>query len=79
MTGVTGDGDSLLEVGERYKVEIDFTEIPLTGVDPNPANRPTLYSHPYETFRVELRPSEGAVLTVAREVPAVYTTVMNLD
>jgi flagellin FlaB len=79
MTGVTGDGDSLLEVGERYKVEIDFTEIPLTGVDPNPANRPALYSHPYETFRVELRPSEGAVLTLAREIPAVYVAVMNLD
>ena len=79
MTGVTGDGDSLLEVGERYKVEIDFTEIPLTGVDPNPASWPELYSHPYETFRVELRPSEGSVLTLAREVPAVYVAVMNLD
>ncbi len=79
MTGVTGDGDSLLEVGERYKVEIDFTELPLTGVDPNPVNRPTLYSHPYETFRVELRPSAGSVLTLAREIPAVYVAVMNID
>jgi len=79
MTGVTGDGDSLLEVGEKYKVEIDFTEIPLTAVDPNPANRPALYSHPYETFRIEVRPSAGAVLTVAREIPAVYVAVMSLD
>lgn len=79
MTGVTGDGDSLLEVGERYKVEIDFTEIPFTGVDPNPADWRELYSHPYETFRVELRPSEASVLTISREVPAVYVAVMNLD
>ena len=79
MTGITGDGDSLLEVGERFKVEIDFTEIPLTGVDPNQPDWPTLYSHPYETFRVEMRPSEGSVLTISREVPAVYVSVMNLD
>jgi flagellin FlaB len=79
MTGVTGDGDSLLEVGERFKVDIDFTEIPLTGVDPNPPDRLTLYTHPYESFRVELRPSEGAVLTISRDIPAVYVAVMNLD
>lgn len=76
---MTGDGDSLLEVGEKYKVEIDFTEIPLTAVDPNPATRPDLYSHPYETFRIEIRPSAGSVLTIAREVPAVYVSVMSLD
>ena len=59
MTGVTGDGDSLLEVGEKYKVEIDFTEIPLTSVDPNPATRPDFYSHPYETFRIEIKTKRG--------------------
>ena len=79
MTGVTGDGDSLLEIGEKFKVEIDFTEIPLTGVDPNPPDRDTLYTHPYESFRVELRPSEGSVLTIARDIPAVYVAVMTLD
>lgn len=79
MTCVNGDSDSLLEVGEKYRVDIDFTEIPNDGVDPVVTNRPDLYSHPYETFRVELRPSEGAVLTINREIPAVYVAVMTLD
>ncbi len=79
MTCITGDGDSLLEVGEKYRVDIDFTEIPNDGVDPPVVNRIDLYSHPYETFRVELRPSEGAVLTINREIPAVYVAVMTLD
>ena len=50
---MTGDGDSLLEVGEKYKVKIDFTQIALIAVDPNPATRPDLYSHLYETFRIK--------------------------
>ncbi len=79
MTCVTGDVDTLMEVGEKYKVEIDFTEIPNDGVDPTIVARPNLYSHPYETFRVELRPAEGAVLTISREIPAVYVAVMSLD
>ena len=79
MTCVNGDGDTLLEIGEKYRVDIDFTEIPNDGVDPVVVNRTSLYSHPYETFRVELRPSQGSVLTVNREIPAVYTDVMTLD
>ncbi|MCW4014447.1 MAG: hypothetical protein NWF07_15875 [Candidatus Bathyarchaeota archaeon] len=79
MTCVNGDGDTLLEVGEKYRVDIDFTEIPNDGVDPAVVSRPDLYCHPYETFRVELRPSEGAVLSINREIPAVYVAVMTLD
>jgi len=79
MTCVNGDGDTLLEVGEKYRVDIDFTDIPDNGVDPVVSDRTDLYSHPYETFRVELRPSEGAVLTINREIPAVYVAVMTLD
>ena len=79
MTCVNGDGDTLLEVGEKYRVDIDFTEIPNDGVDPAVVNRTDLYCHPYETFRVELRPSEGAVLSINREIPAVYVAVMTLD
>jgi flagellin FlaB len=79
MTCVNGDGDTLLEVGEKYRVDIDFTDIPNDGVDPVAPSRADLYSHPYETFRVEIRPSEGAVLTINREIPAVYVAVMSLD
>ncbi len=79
MTCINGDGDSLLEIGEKYRVDIDFTEIPNDGVDPAVVNRTDLYCHPYETFRVELHPSEGSVLTINREIPAVYVAVMTLD
>jgi len=79
MTCVNGDGDTLLEVGEKYRVDIDFTEIPNDGVDPAVVTRTDLYCHPYETFRVELRPSEGAVLSINREIPAVYVAVMTID
>lgn len=79
MTCVNGDGDTLMEVGEKYRVDIDFTEIPNDGVDPAVVNRTDLYVHPYETFRVELRPSQGSVLSISREVPAVYVAVMSID
>ncbi len=79
MTCVNGDSDSLIEPGEKYRVDIDFTEIPNDGVDPVVVNRTDLYIHPYETFRVELRPSEGAVLSINREVPAVYVAVMTIE
>jgi flagellin FlaB len=76
---VTGDSDTLLETGEKFKVEVDFTEMPLTGVDPSPATRPDLYAHPYERYRIEVRPSQGAVMTIERMVPAVYSAVMTLE
>jgi flagellin FlaB len=79
MTCVNGDGDTLLEVGEKYRVDINFTEIANDGVDPAVVTRPDLYCHSYETFRIELRPAEGAVLSINREIPAVYVAVMTLD
>ncbi len=81
VTGVNGDGDQLLEDGEKYKAVIDFTELAIDGVDPavTAGNRPNLYAHPYEEFRVELRPSLGAVLTIEKPVPAVYSTIMVID
>lgn len=79
MTCVNGDSDTLIEHGEKYRVDIDFTEIPNDGVDPAVVNRTDLYVHPYETFRVELRPSEGAVLSINREIPAVYVAVMTIE
>jgi len=79
ISGVNSDGDQLLEDGEKYKVVIDFTELAVDGVDPVAGSRPHLYAHPYEEFRVELRPSVGAVLTVEKPVPAVYATVMVIE
>jgi hypothetical protein len=63
VSGVNSDGDSLLEAGEKFKVVIDFTELAIDGVDPavTAGNRPNLYAHPYEEFRIELALSWSGV------------------
>ena len=76
---VTGDADTLLETGEKFKVEVDFTELALTDVNPVPANMHELYSHPYEKFRIEVQPSQGAVMTIERTLPPVYSTVITIE
>jgi len=79
ISGVNSDGDSLLETGEKFKVEIDFTELPKSGLDPAADSWSEKYAHPYEEFRIELRPSAGAVLTIERQIPAVYSAVMTIE
>jgi len=79
IQGVNSDGDALLETGEKFKVTIDFQNLRNTAVDPAQAAQADVYAHPYEEFRIELRPALGAVLTIERQLPAVYTTVMVLD
>ena len=79
IQGVNSDGDSLCETGEKFKVVIDFSELNTTSVDPAAATQDELYAHPYEEFRIELRPSAGAVLTIERQLPAVYSTIMVLE
>ena len=79
ISGVNDDGDSLCETGEKFKVEIDFSEINVNNTDPVQATLETVYTHPYEEFRIELRPSAGAVLSIERQVPAVYSTVMVIE
>jgi len=80
VTQVNGDSDSLLEVGEKFKVTIDFPAIDPLDFDPEGSlTMDDVYTHPYEEFRVELRPSAGAVLSIERQIPAVYSTVMVID
>ena len=79
ITGVNDDGDSLCETGEKFKVEVNFTQLSNTAVDPAQAAQDDVYAHPYEEFRIELRPSTGAVLTIERQLPAVYSAVMVLE
>jgi len=80
ITGVNDDGDSLCETGEKFKVVINFAQLSnATGVDPVQASMDDVYAHPYEEFRIELRPSAGAVLTIERQLPAVYSTIMVLE
>ena len=77
--GVNDDGDSLCETGEKFRVEVNFTELSTTGVDPLGLAQDDLYTHPYEEFRIELRPSAGAVLSIERQLPAVYSAVMVIE
>ena len=79
IQGVSSDGDSLLETGEKFKVEIEFGSITNSTIDPSPSALQDVYAHPYEEFRIELRPSAGAVLTLERQLPAVYSDVMVID
>ena len=79
IQGINSDGDSLLETGEKFKVTIDFASITNSSIDPTPLSLQNVYSHPYEEFRIELRPSAGAVLTLERQIPAVYSEIMVLD
>lgn len=75
VTGVTGDGDEVIEEGERFKVSIDFTELDKSAVEPAQASQPDVYAHPYEEMRIEVRPSEGAVLTIERTLPQIAHSV----
>ena len=79
IQGVNSDGDSLLETGEKFKVMIDFSSITNSTIDPTPLPLQDVYAHPYEEFRIELRPATGAVLSLDRQLPAVYSTIMTLD
>ena len=78
ITGVNDDGDSLCETGEKFKVVIDFSQLTNSTVDPN-VSLQDAYAHPYEDFRIELRPSAGAVLSIERQLPAVYSAIMVIE
>ena len=74
FTQVVGDDDGLVEYGERWEVEVNFTAVAALADFTDAA-----YSQSYDTFRLELRPSQGAVLAVERAVPAVNTEIMILE
>ncbi len=74
ITQVVGDSDALVEYGERWMVQVNFTAVStLSGFSTD------AYSQSYDTFRIELRPSQGAVLAIERNIPAVNTEIMILE
>ena len=75
---VSGDSDSLLEVGEKMQVYIDFRNIDVADVKPVLTSHLDVYVKPYESIRIELRPIVGAILTIEKEIPAVNSPVMTL-
>jgi archaeal flagellin FlaB len=64
-TGVvaTGTADNLLSAGEKYKVVVDITDLISGSVA---KTLPAIN----EKFKIELKPPEGAVLTLSRTMPA---------
>ncbi len=75
FTEIVGDGDTLVEYGERWLVEVDYAIVAGAAV----FNTTDSYSGAYDTFRLELRPAQGAVLAVERTIPAVNTAIMILE
>lgn len=75
---ITGDSDSLLELGEKMQISIDFTKIDSADVKPVLTSHKDIYGKPYETIRIEIRPVVGAILTMEKEIPAVNAPVMTL-
>ncbi len=75
---ITGDSDSLLEVGEKMQVYIDFRKINSADVKPLLTSHKDIYGKPYESIRIEMRPIVGAILTIEKEIPAVNAPVMTL-
>lgn len=61
-----GDGDNLLEVGEKFEVNVD-----LTGVGESIGT--------YHTFSIEVKPARGAVLKITRVTPGALDSVMILQ
>lgn len=64
-----GDGDTLLEYGERFVVAINITKV-------YGGSAPSL--QPNDEVKIEVKPSAGAILTVVRHLPAAIDPVMNL-
>jgi len=74
VTQVLGDDDTMLEYGEKFKIEIDFaTMFNATGVD---STKWKLTAN--DRFTIEVKPNVGAVLTVSRYVPPALDDVMDL-
>jgi flagellin FlaB len=73
---VVGDGDTLIESGERWKISIDFSAV--GALDDFTADD-SEYTDEYEQFRIEVRPAVGSVLTLERNLPAIHEAVMVIE
>ena len=72
---IHGDGDSMLEYGEKFLVVVNVTTV--YRYAKNSANiYPQL--EPNDEFIIEVKPPVGAILTVIRRLPPALDNVMNL-
>ena len=60
-----------LSGGEIFEVDIDFTAM----VTPNTISAWGLYPHPYESWQITLKPTQGGTLTLRRTLGAINRTV----
>ena len=70
---VIGDGDKLIEYGERWKVYVNYTLVEAA------LNTSKAYGTSYDTFRIEIRPAQGSVLSIRRTIPPINSDVMILE
>ena len=61
-----GDGDDLLEPGEKFQITVDVSGLTNKLVK-------------YDVFTLEIKPAKGATITIQRTLPAVIDDVMNLN
>ena len=63
-TELNGDGDNLLEVGEKFEIAVDVAAMNIG---------------PYTTFTIEVKPPQGSVLDIEANTPAAIDAVMILN
>ncbi|RLI29610.1 MAG: hypothetical protein DRO46_02165 [Candidatus Hecatellales archaeon] len=73
ITEVIGDGDQMLEYGEKFKVTVDLTQ-----TYTNEGTYSSVQLGANDKFSVEVKPSVGSVLTVTRYMPPTIDPVMDL-
>jgi len=68
-----GNNDNILEAGEICQLTVDFTQVNdgAASADEKPG--------PYHTFVLEVKPPDGAILTIERTVPARMNQIINLN
>jgi len=87
---VVGDGDNILEEGEKFKVFINLTALMdylktnqgkvISGLNAPSGWKPeNVYLHPHDMFRIEIKPPVGAILTIERIIPPSIDKVLALD
>lgn len=75
ITQVVGDSDALIEYGERWVITLNFDTIAGSTI----FNTNGAYCQSYDTFRVDVRPSQGSVLSLERTIPPVNTEIIILE
>jgi flagellin FlaB len=73
ITEILGDGDMMLEYGEKFKVTVNLTQ-----TYTNEGTYTSVQLGANDKFSIEVKPPVGAVLTVARYMPPTIDPVMDL-